>query len=417
MIAKENVIVYGLGKCWEQYADRLMQDYNILYCSDKNEKMFQKGKGIPYISPEQIKDLVFDKLIVCNYLLGITKEELMYQYGIDFQKIVYCLEVYENILIYPEKAPATNCDKLTIVIPTYNRKERLCRTLDLLQLQTNQNYKIIILDNNSDYDVVETIENRSEEFRKKVKLIRNISNIGMPGNLTLSFTQEAEGWIWTLADDDIPSVYAVEIIHQEIEHANNVGIISFSIDLFGKYIQGSHIDFDNLSDMLSFYQRIMTRENINMLKGDFIFFSNKIYNTRKIKEYLKIVFPYLCTAIPQNLLILSMLDKKDGKFRISDKKIVGYNSPDGDHWNWLDTGLGMATLSDFPLDISEKERSVLYRLCMLDYEKLIQAAKEDGSRKAINKLKKMYDRLYQYCLSENEKQVYLNTLKNIEKMY
>lgn len=414
MIAKENVIVYGLGKCWEQYADQLMKDYNILYCSDKNEKMFQKGKGIPYISPEQIKDLVYDKLILCNYLLGM-REELMHKYGIDFQKMVYCLEIYENILIYPEKVPATNCDKLTIIIPTYNRKEQLCRTLDLLQLQTNQNYKIIILDNNSDYDVAETIENRSEEFRKKVKLIRNISNIGMAGNLTLAFMQETEGWIWTLADDDIPSVYAVEIIHQEIEFANDAGIISFSIDLFGKYIQDCHIDFNNLSDMLSFYQRIMTRENMNMLKGDFIFFSNKIYNTRKIKEYLKIVFSYLYTAMPQNLLILSMLDKKDGKFRISDKKIVGYNSPDGDHWNWLDTGLGMTILSDFPLDISEKERSFLYRLCMLDYEKVIQAAKDDGSKNAINKLKKMYDRLYQYYLSENEKQVYLNALKNIEK--
>ncbi len=414
MIGKENVIIYGLGKCWEQYSDKLMKDYNILYCSDRNEKMSDKGKGIPYISPVQIKDMDYDKLILCNYLLGM-KEELMLKYGIGLQKMVYCLEIYENIRIYPEKTLANNKDKLTIIIPTYNRKERLSRTLDLLQLQTNQNFNVIILDDYSNYDVAVITENRSKEFKERIKIVRNVGNLGLAGNTAFAFIQEAEGWIWTLADDDVPSVYAVEMIHQEIESADDIGIILFSINLMQKYMQDSYIDFENISDMTTFYQGILTEENCRRIEGDFIYFSNKVYHIRKITRCIKETFTYLYTTIPQNILLLSMLDKGEGSLRISDKKIVGYSSPDGDHWDWLDNGLGMTILDDLPLNISEEERSVIYKLCMFDYKDVIQAAQNDGSKEAINKIKKMYYRLYQYYLAESDKQVYINAWKDMER--
>ena len=46
---------------------------------------------------------------------------------------------------------------LSVVIPTYNRKERLLNVLNILKKQTNQNFLVIISDNNSNYDVEKTI--------------------------------------------------------------------------------------------------------------------------------------------------------------------------------------------------------------------------------------------------------------------
>ena len=130
---------------------------------------------------------------------------------------------------------------------------------------------------------------------------------------------------------------------------------------------------------------------------------------------MKMVFTYLYTTIPQNILILSMLDKGTGRFRISDKMIVAYSAPDGDHWSWLDNGLGMTILTDFPLNITNEEREVLYRLCMFDYKSVLQAAKNENTFGAINKVKKMYYRLYQHYLPEVDKQIYRDTLKEMEE--
>ena len=63
---------------------------------------------------------------------------------------------------------------------------------------------MIILDNASDYDINEILNNITEEFRDRITLKRNISNIGQCGNLSLSLLQADDGWVWTLADDDIP---------------------------------------------------------------------------------------------------------------------------------------------------------------------------------------------------------------------
>ena len=47
---------------------------------------------------------------------------------------------------------------LTILIPTYNRKERLKQTLECLQNQTKQDYIIVIVDNCSSYCVKNLVD-------------------------------------------------------------------------------------------------------------------------------------------------------------------------------------------------------------------------------------------------------------------
>ena len=57
-----------------------------------------------------------------------------------------------------------NMYDLTVLIPTYNRKERLTQTLDCLSKQTNRSFQIVITDNCSDYDVNELIQQCDEDL-------------------------------------------------------------------------------------------------------------------------------------------------------------------------------------------------------------------------------------------------------------
>ena len=413
---KKKVIVYGLGKCWKQYSEKIRSDYEIIFCSDQRPEQAKNCEGIEYIAPKDISVQNYDILILCSYIFGM-REELILEYDLNPEKAIYCLELYENVITIPKHFDfSKNMNNLTIVIPTYNRKLRLEKTLRLLKMQSNQNFDVFILDDASDYDVMEIVKKQDANFAAKIKVERNISNLGLAGNTAMAFTKVDSGWIWTLADDDMPSIYAVEHIHREIENAKDVGIIMFSILNLGKYMENSYIEFSGLKEMLLFYQKVMNKKECKGVEGDFIFFSNKVFKVEYVKRYLKQIFKYLYTTIPQNMPILFGLDNRKVKFRISNKKIVSYVEPDGDHWNWLDNGLGMTTLKDLPLHITKNDKSILYRLCMFDYEHVIKAAQNEKTESAYNKLEEMYFRLYQYFLSKEAKKEYLNEMRKLKDL-
>lgn len=411
---KEKVIVYGLGKCWEDYYKKIINDYDVVYCSDRNPDKMGNTKGFAFVAPQRIGTCVYDKLIICNYKYGI-REELLRNFEIPIPKIFYCTEIYGDLVTRPEEEKVKCAENLTIIIPTYNRKQRLARTLDLLQMQTNQNFNIIIMDDKSNYDVSEVFSKRSSDFVERITYICNAGNIGIGGNTALAFMQADEGWIWTLSDDDIPSVYAVEIIYQEIAKSDS-DIIHFTINDYASYMpKRDGIDFYNLKDMLYFYKKVIEDGKIStgVTMGDFIFFSNKVFHMNCVKKYLKQIITYLYTTIPQNMPIIFMLDNEEGKFRISNKKIVTYSEPDGDHWSRLDNGLGMTILADLPLHISAEERKILYNICMLNYKDVLMAAKRDYTVETLRKLKKMYSEVYFYYLSEDARNEYIAFVKQM----
>ncbi len=412
---KEKAVVYGLGTCWEDHYKRIINDYDVVYCSDRNPDKMGSTKGFAFVAPQRIEACEYDRLIICNYRYGI-REELLLNFEIPISKIFYCTELYGDIVTRPEEEKAKCEESLTIIIPTYNRKQRLARTLDLLQMQTNQNFNIIIMDDKSNYDVSEVFSKRSSDFVKRITYICNAGNIGIGGNTALAFMQVDDGWIWTLSDDDIPSVYAVEMIYQEIAKTDS-DIIHFTINEYASYIpERDGIDFGALKDMLCFYKKVIEdgRISINVIMGDFIFYSNKVFHMKYVKKYLKQIITYLYTTIPQNMPIIFMLDNEEGKVRISNKKIVTYSAPDGDHWNRLDNGLGMTVLADLPLHISAEERNILYHICMFDHKDVLRAAKEDYTVETLRKLEKMYSELYRHYLSEDARNEYIAFVKQMQ---
>ncbi len=405
---KEKIIVYGLGYYWKEKFDDISALYDIVACSDQNEKASVYAKKYKFVLPDQISEISYDKII-----LGCKKrsvrESMILKYNIPADKIFCWNEAFEK---NREKKLVNYTERLTIVIPTYNRRSRLKRTLDLLELQSNRDFEIVILDNHSDYNIEELLINRRNDFRNKIKVVHNKVNIGMAANLANAFIQQLEGWIWMLSDDDMPSIYAVEDIHEEIENAHHIGAINFLIYDIREKVADRGGTFESLHELLDFYRRIISNGcDEGECSGDFIYFSNKVYNTFYIKQYYQQIFTYAYSGIPQLIPVLFMLKEGTANVRISDKKIVAYDGADGDHWDWIKTILGMRIITDVPLNLDEKDKSMLYRLTLYNYlDFLIKDVHKETADFDVRQIEKIYEEVYRYSFGRAEREDYKNKI-------
>ena len=111
-----------------------------------------------------------------------------------------------------------------------------------------------------------------------------------------------------------------------------------------------------------------------------------------------------------------MLEEKTANLRISNKKIVAYDEPNGDHWDWIKTILGMRIITDFPLMIDEKDRCILYRLVLYNYlDFMIKEVQRESADYEIRQIEKIYEEVYNYSFSEAEKADYRNKIDILKR--
>jgi abequosyltransferase len=107
--------------------------------------------------------------------------------------------------------------KISIVIPTYNRNEILCRNLILLLPQITAEVEVVVLDNNSIIPVIETMRQLLPNYyADKIKVVQNRFNVGGNQNVLRCFEFCNGQYMWLLGDDDSPDPNAVEHILMEI---------------------------------------------------------------------------------------------------------------------------------------------------------------------------------------------------------
>lgn len=96
-----------------------------------------------------------------------------------------------------------NSSELEIIIPTYNRKAKLRRTLDLmLGLDSPvRNCSITILNNCSNDGTFEMLEDYASKY-PNLKFITNVRNIGGDANITRCYEIASKKYVWVVGDDD-----------------------------------------------------------------------------------------------------------------------------------------------------------------------------------------------------------------------
>ncbi len=94
-------------------------------------------------------------------------------------------------------------DDLEIIIITFNRKNKLQKTLDKLLLPESplKDYEIKILNNHSTDGTTELLEEYASRY-SNLKHIVNNKNLGIAGNIIKAMEIASKKWLWVLCDDD-----------------------------------------------------------------------------------------------------------------------------------------------------------------------------------------------------------------------
>lgn len=413
---KEPVIVYALGTYWRNNISEVKSKYELIACSDQNIEISDQVKDCKFIFPEELSKYPDIKIIIGCIKQEGMRERIAIKYNIHAQRIFYWDEMFSDSgRLF--KTKEYHIEKLTVVIPTYNRKERLKRTLDLLEMQTDNDFQLVILDNCSDYDMSEILENRNEAFCKKIQIVHNKINIGMSANIANAFIQGIDGWMWLLSDDDIPSVNAIADIYDEIEHSSGLWAIHFLHHSFSKYMKNEYKDFNSLHELLDYYRALSTKGmSMTFCNGDFIYISNKVYNMKYINKYCQDVCLYAYSGAPHLVPILFMLNGNEGVLRIRQNELVVWDAPNDGHWDYIKTLSGMRIITDFPLELNGSEKAILYKLFFYAYmDCLLNDVEDETFDYDIGQIEKIYTEVYERCLDEKEKKDYDQEIKKMKE--
>ena len=94
--------------------------------------------------------------------------------------------------------------KLSICIPTFNRKNKLINCLNsiyLASLNSKLDFEVCISDNGSSYDIYNLI--KQFENKLKLKINKNKFNIGYMPNLLKVISISKSDFVWAMGDDDL----------------------------------------------------------------------------------------------------------------------------------------------------------------------------------------------------------------------
>lgn len=233
-------------------------------------------------------------------------------------------------------------NKLTIGIPTYNRKDALIRLLKSIECQNyNLLYEIIICDNASPYDVETVIKDSvSPAFFSMCRIIKNGFNIGGPANIKNQFLFCKSKWFWLIGDDDEITDEAINVILKDIEADPNCAYFKYSTRIGAGILKEADIRIDSLHEFINYSH--------NRYPGNLVFMSNNIYNMEKLAPYFHIMMTYN-TSVPQCVPMMVGLDLGEIYVRFSSKVICVYNMPDGGvAWNMLRVALALSCIQEIP---------------------------------------------------------------------
>lgn len=130
-------------------------------------------------------------------------------------------------------------EKLIITIPTYNRPFFIQRQVRDVLPQLREGVSLVVYDNCS----IPSVESLfTEEEKKQFKIERNTINIGGGANLGRCLSENVEGWVWLLGDDDKIRPDAVDVIlsiiteHPDSCYINTGNKKTVEVDSFDSFI-------------------------------------------------------------------------------------------------------------------------------------------------------------------------------------
>lgn len=230
--------------------------------------------------------------------------------------------------------------KLTIVIPTYNRHEKLLITIKKLVNQLNEYCgDILIIDNASIPSVEEYFEQKNFSFRDYgISIQRNNGNVGIGANILLAHVQSRTDWTWLLGDDDIPLDFSVDLILKDIDKVKeNIFLIKYNSSA-GQWPKKEQT-ISNEKEFVSFCNRIEYYSNI-------LFISNSVFRTHNFQIHAKKMTDFSQTMCPWILGYIINLEN-DNSILIKTEHVISHGiAPKTDTWDYHKLREGLLSYAD-----------------------------------------------------------------------
>ena len=248
-------------------------------------------------------------------------------------------------------------DYLTVVIPSYNRPDKVLATLRQLVPQLVPGVSVTVLDNCSATPYEPYCTQADPLVAKHVAegvitFTRHPCNIGMSANFMRGFENCESEWMWLVADDDEVLENAIGLIASEIrslEGKKDVAFIKFSSPSCKTSAGAGYVrTLDRLIDILA----------VSVPHFDsYIFITNGLYRIPKFKHKVEVGYRYGNTYVPHLIMLLHYLNDHAGEdvIFLSDKQVASYVRPERGYSYGFVAGLGVGAFKNFDFNLPKRQ--------------------------------------------------------------
>ncbi|WET16336.1 glycosyltransferase [Yersinia intermedia] len=220
---------------------------------------------------------------------------------------------------------------ISIVIPTYNRMEKLKSRISELLPQMSQLDTLLISDNATelfDDDLLNLPYNDS-----RVVIHRNKVNIGANANIAKCFELVTGNWMWLLSDDDCVKPNALNIIKKCI-NKGNADFINFSSELLKtKRTDLICESFDGYLD------------SIGNNFSNHLLISNNVFNMEVLRPFTKFTY-WGCFVNAPHLAPVYCALENNARILLSSETVVEWQKPDRTECWQLSSAFNLLFLPD-----------------------------------------------------------------------
>lgn len=234
---------------------------------------------------------------------------------------------------------------LSIIMPTFDRNIKAIANIKRLLPQLTEEVELLILDNHSPIPISKTIqEELPAHDHARVKVIRNIANIGMTGNSLRFFEVGGGEFIWSLCDDDVVDPTAVQTILLAIRQNADATYLWFPVKGGPPHRQpGRHAGM---------CAAVQAEPNLFFVALSCCVFSRRFFASR-----LRIGYLYSYSWASFMCPLLAEIDNTDNIVFVGDRIVAVAGAVDSDNkWSKLDACLGMRTLLELPMSKASRQQ-------------------------------------------------------------
>ncbi len=238
----------------------------------------------------------------------------------------------------------------TIAIPTFNRRDPLRKTVQILLPQLREDIELLILDNGSEPSSELVLEDLIGQCnRQSIRIVRHSCNVGGSANVLRCVEYSAGPWVWILGDDDQPRTDAVNTILNHIEKYPEAVWISFQSDVcslahrtsgFPKIVEG----LDALVEACDSFSNLL-------------FISSGLYKRDRLIGAMSKAYLYAGSYAPHLALLFLHLRSHPGICVLSPAALVSHGKPaEGDHWDGASISLKLTEIISIPTSRTTRHR-------------------------------------------------------------